>query len=51
MAACATCGVAAEEPPLTWTLQVTDRGTTWLCEACTRRHVRDIEGKLDDAWW
>jgi hypothetical protein len=21
------------------------------CPACTRRHARAIEGKLDPAWW
>jgi hypothetical protein len=23
----------------------------WLCPACARRHVRDIEAKLPHEWW
>jgi len=23
----------------------------WLCPACARRHVRDIEAKLSPEWW
>jgi hypothetical protein len=23
----------------------------WTCEACSRKHLRSIEGKLDTAWW
>jgi hypothetical protein len=23
----------------------------WLCPACARRHVRDIEAKLPPEWW
>jgi hypothetical protein len=23
----------------------------WTCEACSREHLRSIEGKLDAAWW
>ena len=23
----------------------------WTCEACSREHLRSIEGKLDTAWW
>jgi hypothetical protein len=45
------CGRAEKEPPATWTCQRTGRGQMWLCEECTRRNVRSIEGKLDEAWW
>ena len=48
---CAVCGTTAAEPPVTWSLQVADRGRQWLCERCTRDHVRSIEGRLDEAWW
>ena len=48
---CAGCGTTVEEAPLTWTLQTGDRGVTHLCEDCTRRDLRSIEAKLDEAWW
>ncbi len=48
---CGACGTTVEERPISWSLQVSERGTTWLCEACTRANVRSIEGRLDEAWW
>jgi hypothetical protein len=27
------------------------RGQRWLCPACARQHVRDIEGKLPAEYW
>ncbi|MCU1586907.1 MAG: hypothetical protein JWN31_400 [Frankiales bacterium] len=49
------CGVTVQDKPLTWSMQVSERGTLrltrWLCEQCTRDNVRSIEGKLDEAWW
>jgi hypothetical protein len=50
-ATCAVCGVMVEDRPPTWSLQVSERGSTWLCEPCTRANPRSIEGKLDEAWW
>lgn len=51
MESCSGCGRTEDEPPLTWTRQVTERGQQWLCETCTRQNLRSIEGKLDEAWW
>lgn len=35
----------------TWSRGV-ERGTdVWVCDRCSRDHVRGIEGKLDSAWW
>ncbi len=51
---CASCGRAAETPPLTWSRQVGRRGSAtpdWLCDTCTRENLREIEGKIDDVWW
>ncbi len=52
---CVVCGTTVEELPPTWSLQVSQRGSTtltsWLCETCTRDNVRSIEGRLDEAWW
>lgn len=50
---CARCGVPSpsEPPPLGWSAG-TERGRPhWVCGACTRDHLRSIEGKLDEAWW
>ncbi len=54
---CSRCGVASdaadatEALPLGWSTATTPRGVEALCEQCTREHVRDIEAKLDEAWW
>jgi hypothetical protein len=48
---CAVCAVPAEGPPATWSAQTGARGTSWLCERCTRDNLRSIEGRLDEAWW
>jgi len=50
-ASCAVCGLQMDDRPLTWSLQVSERGQTWLCERCSRDNLRSIEGKLDEAWW
>jgi hypothetical protein len=50
---CDLCGTTdpAEVPPLTWSL-TTERGQVKrFCEDCTRRHVRAMEGKLDQEHW
>jgi hypothetical protein len=48
---CAVCGTTVAEVPATWSMQVGERGQTWLCERCARDNIRSIEGKLDEAWW
>ena len=50
-ATCAVCGCRQPERPATWSLQVGDRGVSWLCDGCTRQNLRAIEGRLDEAWW
>ncbi len=51
-AVCSVCGRTVPEPaPLTWSLSTGPRGTTRVCDTCTREHVRAIEGKLDEEWW
>ena len=42
------------EPPLqalAWSVENGARARIWLCPACARVHVRDIEGKLPDEYW
>jgi hypothetical protein len=59
---CATCGAVAADPViarLTWSRGTEGRGAegrgaerdVWVCDACSRRHLRSIEGKLDSSWW
>jgi hypothetical protein len=52
---CVRCGRSrADAPPaeaLAWVMTHDERGRSWLCSACARTHVRDIEGKLPDEYW
>lgn len=48
---CAWCGAMADEVPVTWTVQSSDRGVEYLCERCTRANVRKIEGSLPTDYW
>ncbi len=51
---CATCGAVPEDATvarLTWSRGTENRREVWTCDACSRRHLRSIEGKLDSAWW
>ncbi len=50
MVSCTSCGITAESP-LGWTTDVTSRGTQYLCDRCSREHLRSIEGRLDRADW
>lgn len=47
---CQACGATAAAPPVTWSSAVTRRGGLWMCEACTRQHLRSIECRLDEDW-
>ncbi len=51
MVTCSMCGTTTDELPMTWSSEVRDGRTTYLCEACTRQHLRSIEGRLDQGWW
>lgn len=49
---CAVCGLLAPRGvPATWALQLSERGLQVLCDGCTRKNLRSIEGRLDEAWW
>ncbi|WP_112470134.1 hypothetical protein [Streptomyces triticisoli] len=48
---CAHCGTPADGPPPTWTCSVEGGVRRYFCEACSRRNLRSIEGRLDSAWW
>ncbi|MGH3860874.1 hypothetical protein [Actinokineospora sp.] len=54
-ATCSLCGKSrADASPveaLAWSSETDARGTRWLCPACARTHVRDIEGKLPAEYW
>ena len=49
---CSMCSLTVDTPPLTW-MSETDsrRGPVWVCDRCSRTHLRAIESKLDQAWW
>ncbi|MGW4345728.1 hypothetical protein ACWEL8_11720 [Streptomyces sp. NPDC004690] len=49
--ACARCGAPADGPPPTWTCSVENGVRRYFCDACSREHLRAIEGRLDSAWW
>ena len=52
---CDFCGrsavTEAEAETLTWTTSVENGRRRAYCEACSRDHLRSIEGKLDSEWW
>jgi hypothetical protein len=48
---CTWCGATAEDVPVTWTVQSSDRGVEYLCDTCTRDNVRKIEGSLPTEYW
>lgn len=50
---CALCGRTEEEgaATLAWTTAVEAGRALRFCDACSRTHLRAIEGKLDSAWW
>ncbi|WP_143688180.1 hypothetical protein [Streptomyces sp. 3214.6] len=49
---CARCGTRAEQPPpVPWTCSVENGARRYFCEACARKNLRAIEGRLDSAWW
>jgi hypothetical protein len=48
---CERCGRPGERGDLEWSSAVRDGAMVPLCGQCTRDHVRDIESKLDEAWW
>jgi hypothetical protein len=44
-------GAGADGLPLTWTTAVENGRSRVFCTACSREHLRAIEGKLDSEWW
>lgn len=50
---CHWCGRTSDDAAdlLTWTSAVENDRTVHFCTACSREHLRAIEGKLDSAWW
>jgi hypothetical protein len=50
---CDLCGRAEPEPAktLTWTTAVENGLRRSYCDACSRRHLRSMEAKLDSEHW
>jgi Zn-finger protein len=38
-------------PPLSWSPAIEDGTRVWTCPDCARENIRNIEGRLDQAWW
>ena len=53
MRTCDLCGrqEADATKTLTWTTAVENGRRLRFCDACSREHLRAMEGKLDSAWW
>ncbi|MER7559898.1 hypothetical protein ACFVDI_09880 [Nocardioides sp. NPDC057767] len=53
MKTCDFCGCYEADPNrlLAWTTAVERGRSKAFCEACSRRHVRSMEAKLDSDWW
>jgi len=50
---CSLCGAErdpADPAALAW-VHEPGEPPRWLCPACARRHVREIEAKLAPEWW
>jgi hypothetical protein len=50
---CSFCGrqEADEAKTLTWTTSVENGRKRVYCDACSRQHLRSMEGKLDSEFW
>lgn len=53
MVTCDLCGRQDEEgaATLTWSTAVEHGQRRTYCEACSRTHLRSMEGKLDSEFW
>lgn len=56
MRTCDFCGRHEREDDdpaaaLTWTTAVENGRRRTFCPACSREHLRAMEGKLDSEWW
>ena len=53
----ATCGTTPADDDavalarITWARGTENGRDVWTCAACSRTHLRSIEGKLDSSWW
>jgi hypothetical protein len=50
---CATCKrqTPTLPPPLSWSPAIEDGSRVWTCPDCARDNIRNIEGRIDPAWW
>ena len=48
---CIRCQRIETELPLTWTVTVEARRTSYVCDDCSRADIRGIESRLDPEWW
>jgi Zn-finger protein len=38
-------------PPLSWSPAIDNGARVWTCPDCARDNIRNIEGRIDPAWW
>jgi hypothetical protein len=53
-ASCSLCHTPTPTfpPPLTWSPSIEGGGhRVWMCPDCARDNIRNIEGRIDPAWW
>jgi len=50
---CSTCRTPTptSPPPLSWSPAIDGGQRTWTCPDCARDNIRNIESRLDPAWW
>jgi len=50
---CDFCGRRESDPllALTWSTAVENGRRRTYCDACSRQHLRSMEGKLDSEFW
>ncbi|MCY7394805.1 MAG: hypothetical protein LH468_01425 [Nocardioides sp.] len=53
MSTCDLCGVSSDDASvlLTWVSALERGARKTYCDACSRAHLRAMEGKLDSEWW
>ena len=51
--ACSVCHAPTPTlpPPLSWSPAIEGGSRVWTCPDCARDNIRNIEVRIDSAWW